>query len=291
MSLVRRRVWLGLILGIAAAGCAQAPTQRPDTSSRDLAAVQAASEELLNTRSVSFEFRVDLALGERQIEVNGDGAVALAEQRQHLNVHYEGIPGMAVPVVDFETIRDGRDLYLRAPSLSWLAGASTEWIHLDLRKLARRSGGAFPLSALESTQSDPTTTLGYLQGAKDVRAVGREVVSGVATTHYRGMVDLTAALDDSPGDLKPRMAEAVAWFRRHGQGVVMPFEVWIDDHGRLRSVSFRIERADRGSSRAISESFSLHTTLDITRYGGSLDLEIPEASQVTELTELLSPMA
>ncbi len=63
-------------------------------------------------------------------------------------------------------------------------------MRLDLARLERAQG--IDMNALTSTgRSDPTQMLSTLEGESDsIVTVGHDTVRGVATTHYRAVIDL-----------------------------------------------------------------------------------------------------
>ena len=61
----------------------------------------------------------------------------------------------------------------------------------------------------------------------------------------------------------------------------MPVDVWIDEEGLLRRMTFRME-----SSTAASGDFAMEMTMEIPDYGIDVELPIPPADEVTDLTDL-----
>ena len=105
---------------------------------------------------------------------------------------------------------------------------------------------------------DPLWLLDALIGVRDAAEVGKAEVRGVATTHYRLRIDLAIADQQlaagiiAPG---PRPYRALR---------ALPAEVWIDDEGRIRRLSY--EREDNGA---------YWQTTELCDFGLDVEIEIP----------------
>ena len=103
----------------------------------------------------------------------------------------------------------------------------------------------------------PLWLLDALAGVRDATEVGNDEVRGVPATHYRMRIDLAAADEQlaagiiAPGPRSYRSLRA------------LPAEVWIDDDGRIRRLSY--EREDCGAYWQTTElwEFGLHVEIDV----------------------------
>jgi hypothetical protein len=132
---------------------------------------------------------------------------------------------------------------------------------------------------------DPASLLALLQAqASSVRNLGRAVVDGVATTHYRALVPLSAFGSLSPAALKQTE-------RVFGSNSIA-FDYWIDSGGLLRqlSLSLNVDPArvpdDTPSSPGevslgITSPISVSTTLRLSDYGTPVNVVPPSPSQIT----------
>ncbi|CAN5664743.1 hypothetical protein BH24ACT14_BH24ACT14_03950 [soil metagenome] len=192
-----------------------------------------------------------------------------------------GPPGRADLSGPVELLVDGRATYIKAP-----AGmpAPTPWFSISLEG----GGGQSPLSDLPQIGSDPAAGLAYLRGVSDdVEEIGSDQVRGVATTHYRAVVNIGEVLAEAP----PRDRDQL----RHGLRMLgleqLPMDVWLDAEGLLRRQVTAIDLsqseffADPGRPAAAQE---LVTTVEFYDFGTEVDITPPPADQVTKLEDMLN---
>jgi hypothetical protein len=172
-----------------------------------------------------------------------------------------------------DTIMTGNVLYLRSRvfAQAGIAGAK-DWLALDLGKLAQQGTSAG--SSLANISPTPTSALAYLRGAKDVKKVGTETVSGVETTHYRVTSDLQRAAARSSGSSKQSIKSAMQLTGRKR----LPMDAWVDDQGYLRKVTWA-QQASAGPGAKIS--MVLHD------FGAPVKIEAP-SGHVIDLLQRLS---
>jgi hypothetical protein len=163
-------------------------------------------------------------------------------------------------------------VYLRLGSLfaSQLPGGQ-QWIKLDLSELGT-SAGVDLSKLLSGSQMQPGDLLSMLRtdGAK-IHKVGPATVNGVATTHYRVVVDMRARLKELGS---PLLSAAAAQMPK------VPEDVWVGKDGLVRRirVSFDLPHGGVPAHTAI--------TMDIYDYGAGIDIEAPPSSQVFDATQL-----
>jgi hypothetical protein len=204
-----------------------------------------------------------------------------------------GIPGAAGAV---ETIQDGSMLYLRADLFSRSLPGHPEWVSLDLAKL-RSPGGAATGSLADvlgtgvaggAVVADPADLLDALRGiGADTVVVEQVELDGVATTHYRGTVDLATAAAASGPVESARLREGFAHLGLDAATAVLPMDVWVDEQGEVRRVQTTLDL-----SRAHNEdgtSMGTGPTVVTTDY---LDLGAPEpisvpAANVVDITPMV----
>jgi hypothetical protein len=110
---------------------------------------------------------------------------------------------------------------------------------------------------------DPLWLLDALVGVRDAMEVDREDVRGVPTTHYRLDIDLATADQElatgviAPGPRSYRSLRA------------LPADVWIDDDGRIRRLSY--EREDNGM---------YWQTTELWDFGLEVEIEIPSEDEL-----------
>jgi hypothetical protein len=62
----------------------------------------------------------------------------------------------------------------------------------------------------------------------------------------------------------------------------MPFDVWVDDQGRIRRMTYVVE-----TSPDAAQAFSMSMTMDITDYDADLDFDVPSRDEAVDLNELV----
>lgn len=255
-------------------------TDRPaDEPVEPLARVLAASDEALEADSMHMTFDFSMSVAGQEITGSGEADAAFGDElQQHMTFRYDSMPGMPEGF-GMEMIVDDAVMYMRLDGVDELGIFPTEWVSVDVSESVP---GFDELTAFGSGQSDPSNAFGYLQGAEDATELGTETIDGVETTRYEVTVDLAEAATEVPADLRDEMRRVVKQFRQGFGTTSMPFEVWIDGDGLVRRMVFRME----SEGGAMGMPFSMEMTMDVTEYGNDFELELPQASDVTDLTDL-----
>jgi hypothetical protein len=269
-------------------GCANSPSGGSAPSGDALPALVAAIQKTSEAGSSRMAIDLTVTSPDRSMHVTGDVAYVLdpddpTSLREHvlLDIPSMGMmPGGEVELV----IGKGSVVYVRAPMLASFIPAKTPWIKLDPSSLPQQPGGVGAATAA----LDPAAILAALEGAISVDEVGTDTVDGAEATHYRATVDLVELLPslaelapDAPTDAELQEAED----RLKELGLdTLPIELWVDGDGYLKQIQLaldmsRIAPADAGGS------FSL--TLTLSDIGEDISIDVPPASQVTDLTDML----
>jgi hypothetical protein len=134
-------------------------------------------------------------------------------------------------------------MYLRSPLFQAQLPPGKSWIRLDLAKQAASLGLDF--SSLLSVSQ----TLAPLEsGIVSTKRIGREVVAGKTTTHYRTIIDIHRAARAVPAYGKQVATLERVTGVRLGR---MPYNVWVGSDGRIRRMRFAMPTA-AGGARATS---------------------------------------
>lgn len=182
-------------------------------------------------------------------------------------------------------ILENKTLYMKFPqalsnSVPGLGGKP--WIEMDLQKLASVPG----LSSLgkNPTMSDPSQVLQYLRAASDgVSNEGKQVVDGVATTHYGAMVSLDQLSADVPSADQASVQRVLSELEQSTGMHSFPINVWIDAHHLVRRVEMMMSM-HAGGGTPVQEDL----TADFTNYGPQARPTLPPADQVTDLSSLVN---
>jgi hypothetical protein len=123
----------------------------------------------------------------------------------------------------------------------------------------------------------PTQQLDALKDASyQVDEVGPEQVNGVATTHYRALLDLDKVADQMKSEVSGEFADAIEQSMQQIQSSVV--DVWISDDGLLRRETTSTSMGSRGM-------FTMN--MDFSRYGVRPEIRVPPQSQVFDVTSLM----
>jgi hypothetical protein len=130
-----------------------------------------------------------------------------------------------------KAVLTGTTFYLNEPELTKNLGKP--WIKLDLSAMKKSPLGSIT-QLVHGLQSNNFLNLTHLFAAtKDVRAVGKQTVDGVATTEYAGSFHADQALKA----LSPAYRKVLApGFRLLGNTLVR-FHIWVDDQHYTRKAT------------------------------------------------------
>ena len=121
-----------------------------------------------------------------------------------------------------------------------------------------------------------------------VEEVGADTVDGSDATHYRATVDLVKLLPlladmapDKPTDAE--MQNAKDQLEKLGLQT-LPIELWVDGDGFLKQMQLALDLSKMDPDHP-GTSFSL--TLTFSDIGEHISIDVPPASQVTDISDLL----
>lgn len=234
----------------------------------------AAAESALSARTVEFDLTVsasDLA----EISVTG----AVDNEAQIVSVSTDlssllALGDMPLPLGDGEIaiVFDGESgvVYLDASVLGGFLSEGAAWVSIDLGVLAEQSG-----QSLDDLQGDvafdPTEIARSLLDTQNATEVGVETIDGVETRRYEVTVDVATALASVPqAEIDPSLGE----FELPDTVV---YDVWVTADNQLRRVALDTDIAGQ----------SIMMQLDMTTSDQPLGLELPDESEVVDLTGLL----
>lgn len=188
---------------------------------------------------------------------------------------------------EMQMVMDGGIVYMRSPAF---ADAPTPWVSMDPEKMDPADAAQF--GGFGAGTTDPSAYAGLFAGVFDVKASGQAEIGGVSTTHYVGTIDLEKVMasfpemvgDDVDPATKEQLEAAVEQFEALGIETKIPFEIWIDEEGLPRRQAITMDFGDivPGAGDA-----SMEMTVDYSAFGEPVDVEIPKASQVTDVTDLM----
>ena len=178
--------------------------------------------------------------------------------------------GRQIPVDSFV---DGDVLYLRSPAFAQATTQDKQWIKINLATLGSSQGNT-DLSGILDASPTPANALAYLQGSSTVDKVGSESVGGVDTTHYSVSANLDRAAKQASGSTKDALQGVISQ-----SGVkTLPVDVWVDENGYIRKVSYD-EHAGRRQAAKV--------TMELHDFGKPVPITAPPSNSVVDLTKMV----
>jgi hypothetical protein len=278
---------LGLVVFVLS-GCATSPPNNEATPGDSLPALLDAMQKTTDAGSARMAIDLTFTSPQQTIHVTGDVETVMdptdptsLRERALLDIPSLGmVPGGKVEMI----VGKGSVLYLRAPMFASVIPASTPWIKVDPSTLPQNQGGLGAATAAVN----PAAILGAIKDALTVEEVGADAVDGSDTTHYRATVDLVKLLPlladmtpDKPTDAE--MQHAKDQLEKLGLET-LPIDLWVDEAGFLKQVQLSLDLSAMNPDDA-EASFSL--TLTFSDIGEHISIDVPPASQVTDISDLL----
>jgi hypothetical protein len=215
------------------------------------------------------------------ISLNATGAVDSAAGRFRLTMDFSrlaALSGQSGELGRMTIVEDGAVMYMGGGGVSRMLPGGKAWVRIDLSQAA--SGLGLDLSSLTSGQTDPRTSLAQLRKAGNVVRIGPQTIKGVPTTRYNVLIDLRQGLDRLQGARREAMKQLVGRLEALGSRYV-PADAWIDGGGYLRRFRMAIPNY-------LGTGSSVSLTMDLFDFGGGVDIALPPAWQVVDLSESLS---
>ncbi|MDP1806442.1 MAG: hypothetical protein Q8K72_14805 [Acidimicrobiales bacterium] len=267
---------------LAATACAtEADRAQVHTGAASLAAVRGAPDAAAAVTTARFELTVAMAVEGRSLEMTSSGAFDRPGGRLAIDLDLSGLlgqAGLAGADQPMQVVIDGSTAYLRLPMLEPLTGTSG-WLAADVASLDELERSAL----FGAAAADPSSALEVLRGSSDdLEVVGPESIRGLPTTHYRTTVDLADALDAAPE--VARMLDGPATELPVDLGAV-PVDVWLDDAGLVHRLVIAIEPT-HGAAPPVTATL----TLELFDHGRPVDIEVPQAHEVTPADEVLGSL-
>jgi hypothetical protein len=169
------------------------------------------------------------------------------------------------------------EMRLAAASFVKMFSSTLENVHVGgatYTRLADRGWANFKQAERDAPRSpdDPLWLLDALIGVRDATEVGREEVRGVPTTRYRLGIDLAAADEQLPRGITapgPRLYRSLR---------ALPAEVWIDDEGRIRRMSY-----EHGERRDYWQ------TTELWDFGLDVEIQVPAEDEMIVPSPAVEP--
>lgn len=228
-----------------------------------VAEVRQAADRLAHAGSSRTRTAMEMAAGGTRVIIRGEGVYDYRRRLGRLTVRLPQDPAG----------RDDRPpiTELLAPGALYMknrgAGVPADkWVRVDVADLSDGNlvtGGA----------TDPFAAAEVLRGVLTASFVGRERLGGTSVRHYRGTADLAAAAEGATAaENRTALGAAAKGFA----SASVPFDVFLDDEGRIRKLRHRFSFANgrRDSPVAVA------STTELYDFGVGVDVRLPDGEDI-----------
>lgn len=264
---------IALVLAVVAAlllvvGIVVAATGKDDsTTTKDpLALLTAAPDAVHDAGSAHIAMSMTMKAAGMDIAIEGSGATEFATRRGTFRMSFLGI--------DIEMVTDGSTLYAHVPDGGTLPGTTKPWVSVPAASVQ----GQASFGSAESATGFLDALRGV--GAGDIEEVGTEEVNGVKATHFHTTVDLKDAIAAAPESQRAEAEQGLQSLEQLG-ATEMPIDVWITKDG----LPVRQVMTFDAKGAGVMPSMSMRIAVDLTDFGAPVEVTIPPADQVQQLTD------
>jgi len=157
-----------------------------------------------------------------------------------------------------------RAIYLKMAPLAQHFGKP--WLEATFAQLQKGTGLNFNQLTQQIQNSNPLVQTQMLTGAKNVRAVGTQMINGVRATHYTGSYTVAAGLAQLPSSFRATEQRGL-----QALGIkTVGFNVWIDAQHQVRKITV----AEQGSVEQATVS------MQVTGINQPVSVSLPPPGQV-----------
>jgi hypothetical protein len=172
------------------------------------------------------------------------------------------------------------------PEIAATIPGNKPWSMIDMQAFGEAQGMDFSAMSQMGGGNDPSQLLQYLRGVSgEVETLGEEEVRGVTTTHYRAEIDLDKAADSAPENLRDAVRMSIETMKQQMGTTTIPLDVWIGDDGFVHRMTMHMQTGDDAP-----QPFEMDMTMEFYDFGEPVKVEIPEPSQVYDMTEMMTGM-
>jgi hypothetical protein len=169
-------------------------------------------------------------------------------------------------------------MYMNAgPEGAKLTGGKP-WMKIEFSDVLG-AGDADAVEKSMTQEQDPTAQLALLEKSGDITKVGEEKVDGVETMHYRGTVDVAAALKATAEELKlsPAVLRQLKAANEKVGGTTADIDLWADPKGLPVKQTVKRQTKDGPTT----------STVTYKDWGKPVDVTPPPADQTFDMMEML----
>ncbi|MFD4142632.1 hypothetical protein [Streptomyces sp. NPDC058572] len=222
--------------------------------------VRRAADTLTGAGSSKARTSMEMAAGGTRVTIRGEGGYDFARRMGRLRVVLPKDPAGADGHKPITELLTPGALYMKNRG----AGVPADkWVRVDTTTLDDGNlvtGGA----------TDPLAAAELLRGAQGVTYVGEEELAGRRVRHFRGTTDIGRAARAAEPHARASLAAAAKGFTQD----VVPFDVYLDDEGRVRKVRHRFSFANQGRTVAVT------STTVLFDFGARVVVRLPDERDI-----------
>ncbi|MEW2406435.1 hypothetical protein [Streptomyces griseoviridis] len=252
----------GVVVCLGACGCSGGAAAEDSRPFDPLDTLHRAADTLVDAGTSRARTSMEMATGGTRVTIRGEGVY---DYRHRLGRLTLTLPQDPAGTVEHRPITE-----LLAPGALFMknrgAGVPADkWVRVETADLSDGNlvtGGA----------TDPFAAAELLRGARTAAYEGRTEVAGTEVRHYRGTTDLALAARAAAEGDRGALAAAAKGFAT----TEVPFDVFLDDQGRIRKVShrFRFVNGHHGSVVDVASTTLLYG------FGAPADVRLPDAGDI-----------
>ncbi|MGV9250557.1 hypothetical protein [Streptomyces sp. NPDC003697] len=253
-----------LVVCVCATGCSGSGVAAEDAraASDPVRSLRDAADTLLRAGSSRTRTSMEMAAGGTRVTIRGEGAYDFRRQLGRLTVVLPQDPAGAPEHRPITELLAPGALYMKNRG----AGVPADkWVRVDT---ATSSDG----NLVTGGATDPLAAAEVLRGTRAATYLGRTEVAGTSVRHYRGTADLALAAENASAAAAAALEAAAKGFAT----AEVPFDVYLDDGGRVRKIRQRFSFVN-GQRRGTVAVFS--TTL-LYGFGTPVTVRLPRPDDI-----------
>ncbi|MFF4311794.1 hypothetical protein ACWDFR_41055 [Streptomyces sp. 900105755] len=259
-------VTVGLVVafGACATGCGGATAEGVSGSpgANPVPLLKRAADTLRATRTSKATTSMEMATGGTRVTIRGKGVYDYDRQLGRLTVVLPQDPAGASEHRPITELLAPGALFMKNRG----AGVPADkWVRVETASLSDGNlvtGGA----------TDPFAAAELLRGTRTATYLGRTELAGTEVRHYRGTADLAAAARSASAGGRAALAAAAKGFATPE----VPFDVYLDDQGRIRKLRQRFSFVNDSGKGTVAVA---STTL-LYGFGTPVDVKLPRSEDI-----------
>ncbi|MCX5056041.1 MULTISPECIES: hypothetical protein [unclassified Streptomyces] len=248
---------------VGTGGCSGTRSAAADSRASDpVEILHRAANTLVESGTSKATTSMEMATGGTRVTIRGEGDYDYRRRLGRLKVQLPQTPAGAAEHRPITELLAPGALFMKNRG----AGVPADkWVRVDTTDL---SDGNLVTGGV----TDPYTAAELLLGTRTATYVGRTELAGVAVRHYRGTADLASAAKGASEGVRESLATAAKGFAT----AEVPFDVYLDDQGRIRKIRHRFSfvNGHRKDTVAVASTTLLYD------FGVRVDVRLPASKDI-----------